>query len=109
MKSVLIIGDNELAYNYTKLISTLSNMKVIAIIKSGEERVAIDQLAEQLQIAISNSLQSWIQQDVDIILETTGNQDIEQFITNQQLSFIFIRKHILEMLLPFIHGWSDQI
>ena len=109
MKRVLIIGQNDLAYNYAKLISRLSNMKVIAIIKTDVHKHPIDKLAQQLNIQTLESFQVSLPAHIDIVLETTGKRELEQIITKQYKSIIFIRKHILKMLLPFVHGWSEQI
>src|SRR5699024_7982935 len=79
--------------------------------KQHDEATFIDDMTKQLQITTANpeSLQSWIRKDIDIILDTTGNHELEQFILNQDHSSIYIRKQLLEMLLPFVHGWSEQI
>lgn len=109
LKRVLIIGENDLTYDYVKLISSLSNMKIIAIVKEKEQFTKVDALAKQLQIKTSDSLHTWLDEDIDIILETSGNERIERYISEQNVRAIFIRKHILEMLLPFVYSWSEQI
>ncbi len=56
LKRVLIIGENDLTYDYVKLISSLSNMKIIAIVKEKEQFTKVDALAKQLQMKTSDSL-----------------------------------------------------
>lgn len=109
LKRVLIIGENDLTYDYVKLISSLSNMKIIAIVKEKEQFTKVDALAKQLQMKTSDSLHTWLDEDIDIILETSGNERIERHISERNVHAKFIRKHILEMLLPFVYSWSEQI
>lgn len=109
LKRVLIIGENDLTYDYVKLISSLSNMKIIAIVKEKEQFTKVDALAKQLQMKTSDSLHTWLDEDIDIILETSGNERIERYISERNVHAKFIRKHILEMLLPFVYSWSEQI
>lgn len=109
LKRVLIIGDNDLTYDYVKLISSLSNMKIIAIVKEKEQFTKVDALAKQLQMKTSDSLHTLLDEDIDIILETSGNERIERYISERNVHAKFIRKHILEMLLPFVYSWSEQI
>lgn len=109
LKRVLIIGDNDLTYDYVKLISSLSNMKIIAIVKEKEQFTKVDALAKQLQMKTSDSLHTLLDEDIDIILETSGNERIERHISERNVHAKFIRKHILEMLLPFVYSWSEQI
>ncbi len=42
-------------------------------------------------------------------METSGNERIERYISERNVHAKFIRKHILEMLLPFVYSWSEQI
>lgn len=109
LKRVLIIGENDLTYDYVKLISSLSNMKIIAIVKEKEQFTKVDALAKQLQMKTSDSLHTLLDEDIDIILETSGNERIERHISERNVHAKFIRKHILEMLLPFVYSWSEQI
>lgn len=109
LKRVLIIGENDLTYDYVKLISSLSNMKIIAIVKEKEQFTKVDALAKQLQMKTSDSLHTLLDEDIDIILETSGNERIERYISERNVHAKFIRKHILEMLLPFVYSWSEQI
>lgn len=105
---MLIIGENKLANDYIKLISSLANMKIVAVVKEREQLVE-EQSKHQLRMESVDSLKSLLQEKIDIILETTGNRQLEQFLIKQKCDAIIIRKTILEMLLPFVYSWSEQI
>lgn len=68
MKHVLIIGENELSNDYIKLISSLSNMKIIAIVKEKEQNKEITEGTKHyLKFETLDSLDSLLQGKIDMI------------------------------------------
>ena len=110
MKRILVIGATKIAYDYLKVIKGFPNMKIIAIVNDGVDVELSAPFIESLQVVVSPTVEEWMLQESDFILDTLGMKEINRKLRSEiRPTTTFIPKNVLEMLLPFVNEWSLQI
>jgi len=84
MHKLLIVGAGVGGYNLLKVLATMKQIKVVAVIDKNEQAPGIA-LAKQLGIEVSTDFLPYLQKDIDVILEATGNQEAYQSIQEHKL------------------------
>ncbi|MGY0693045.1 sigma 54-interacting transcriptional regulator [Virgibacillus sp. FSP13] len=75
MKRVLIVGAGKGASALLKLLSATQRMEMVAVIDKNKEASGLT-LAEQYQIPTGQNWREWIHQNIDIVIEATGNEQV---------------------------------
>ncbi|WP_226035075.1 sigma-54 interaction domain-containing protein [Aquibacillus saliphilus] len=75
MKQVLIIGAGKGGTALLKLLKDVERMKIMAIVDIDANAPGL-RLAKRNDIKTSDDWRQWINEDIDIIIETTGSQEI---------------------------------
>src|SRR5690625_4618393 len=109
MQRILVVGATKLAYEYINLISSFHDMKIVAVI-GGNSSSQIVKLVQALDIPFGDSLKKWLDEDIDFILETTGDQQSINYIQNHKgNSTLLIWRSVLEKLLPYVNELYTRI
>lgn len=109
LKRILIIGTNDTALKCIEVISSIANMKIIAVIKVGQAEHAL-KLAESLHIPVTDALTPLLGEEVDYIFETTGNEKLIKNIKEQKYNHsTIVSAPILQMIAPFTNEFSQHI
>src|SRR5699024_6203773 len=75
MKHVLIIGAGKGGTALIHIIQSTASMKIIAVIDQNESANGMN-LAQQYSIPTGTDWKDWLDKDVDIIMEATGDKEI---------------------------------
>src|SRR5690625_4696722 len=109
MQRILVHGATNLAFEWIKTISSFHNMKIIAVIGTNGSSDVVD-WTHSNNIPLDDCLEKWLHDDIDYILETTGNQNQVHLLQNKiRGSTQIISYPVLKELLPFINEWFIQI
>ncbi|SES82493.1 PAS domain S-box-containing protein [Oceanobacillus limi] len=79
MKRVLIVGAGKGGTALFKILNPIDRMKVVAVIDRNKEALGL-QLAKQHGIPIGHKWEEWVHENIDIIIEATGNESVLQEI-----------------------------
>lgn len=84
-------------------------MQIIAVI-SNEETEPAYQLAKTHHIPVVPTLKEWKQEPIEIVLETTGDKDVADFLLHKMKATpVIFSRSLLELLLPFLREQQTQI
>lgn len=109
LKNILIIGTNHTALKCMEVITSMTNMNIIAIIKVNKDKQALG-LAKTLHINVEQTLTPWISKDLDYIFETTGNEQLAQEIKDKKSNnSIIVPAETLQMIAPFTNEFSQHL
>src|SRR5690625_260921 len=109
LKQIVIIGTNKIALKCIEVISSITNMKIVAIVKVDEATDAIS-LAHTLNIRVESTLDPWINAEIDYIFETTGIEKINTTIdTLKHSNTMIVSESLLQMIAPFTNYFSHQV
>lgn len=111
MKKILIIGTNKTALQCIEVISSMTNMKIIAVIQVNQDKQA-ETFATSLHIPITEkgTLTSWLSKDVDYIIETTGCEKLTDTVYKNKSNFATLITAItLQSIAPFISGFRQHL
>ncbi|WP_163969947.1 sigma 54-interacting transcriptional regulator [Oceanobacillus halotolerans] len=75
MKRVLIIGGGKGGTALLKILHATNRMKVVAIIDKNIDAPAL-QLAKSLNVKTAQQWEKWIHNEIDIIIEATGDENV---------------------------------
>lgn len=75
MKNVLIVGAGKGGTALIEIIQATTSMRITAVIDQCNDAPGIA-LAKQLKLQTGNSWKEWMDQDVDIVIEATGDQHV---------------------------------
>ncbi|MFD1850573.1 sigma 54-interacting transcriptional regulator [Oceanobacillus bengalensis] len=75
MKKVVIVGAGKGGSILLKLLLTIRKMEVIAVIDKNPTAIGFE-LARRHHIATDLSWEKWLQREVDIVIETTGEKQV---------------------------------
>ena len=104
-----MIGTNKTALKCIEIISTMTNMKIIAVVKVDEKKDAIS-LTNTLHIPIYTDLAPSLVANVDYVIETTGNENIEEWVkANKQAHTAIIHESLLNIVTPFTNVFSQHV
>ena len=109
LKQIVIIGTNKIALKCIEVISSITNMKIVAIVKVDEATDAIS-LAHTLDIRVESTLDPWMNAEIDYIFETTGIEKIKTTIdTLKHSNTMIVSESLLQMIAPFTNYFSHQV
>ncbi len=109
LKQIVIIGTNKIALKCLEIISSVTNMKIVAIVMVDEATDAIS-LARKLDIQLESTLDPWMNAEIDYIFETTGNEKIKTTIDTLKYSnTMIVSESLLQMIAPFTNYFSHQV
>ena len=109
MKQILIIGTNKTALKCIKVISSITNMNIVAIVQVDEAIDAIS-YAHTMHIQVGQDLDTWIHPDVDYIFETTGNKEITKKIGEMvHPNTTIVSEPLLQMIAPLTNYFSHHV
>lgn len=109
LRRVLLFGTNEMALKYIKMIASLENMQIVAVVKIDESTEAIP-LAERLNIPVTRDIGKSFNSKLDYILETTGNKKVEEVIDKtKHAETIVVHQSLLEKITPFTIEFSQHL
>lgn len=83
MKSVLIIGAGRGGTSLINIIQETKSLKIVAVIDKKDDAPGI-LLARRLHIPTDNNWTRWLHNDLDIIIETTGDDTVLNSILKQK-------------------------
>ncbi|WP_188453706.1 sigma 54-interacting transcriptional regulator [Virgibacillus oceani] len=75
MKRVLIVGGGKGGSALLKILSATDRMEIVAVIDKNSNAMGV-LTANRFKIPVSNDWKEWINQDLDIIIEATGNEQV---------------------------------
>ncbi|WP_156290848.1 sigma-54 interaction domain-containing protein [Oceanobacillus salinisoli] len=84
MKRILIVGAGKGGSILFKLLHATKRMKIVAMIDKDEHAIGLN-LARKYHIPVDSYWEKWIQKDVDIIIETTGNEGVLELLMEKSL------------------------
>src|SRR5699024_4464653 len=109
MKQILIIGTNKTALKCIKVISSITNMNIVAIIQVDDATDAIS-YAHTAHIKVEQDLNAWIHTDIDYIFETTGYEEITTKISEiVHPNTTIVSEPLLQMIAPFTNYFSHHV
>src|SRR5690625_2992299 len=109
LKQIVIIGTNKIALKCLEVISSITNMKIVAIVKVDEATDAIS-LARTLGIRVESTLDPWLNEAIDYIFETTGIEKIKTTIdTLKYPNTMNVKESLLQMITPVTNYFSYQV
>lgn len=73
MKQVLIVGAGKGGSILLKIIYATKRMKIVGVIDNNKDAAGL-KLAKKYNIPTADNWEKWIDQDIDIIIEATGNE-----------------------------------
>lgn len=108
MQHIIIVGSTRQAYDIAKIILSFPNMKINAIVaEKFDERFL--QLIEINKITTGNTIQQFLSDEIDIIINTTDNINVYEHIHENNTKPLIISKSLIDLLLPFLHEQNIQI
>lgn len=97
---ILIVGTNKLANDYIHMIMNLPSMKIIAVIHEKDKKPT----SFTEQVILDDSIDKWVKEDIDYILDTTGNKEMMQHIFHHKKEkAIVIPKVVLQTIKPLLN------
>ncbi|MFZ3577130.1 sigma 54-interacting transcriptional regulator [Virgibacillus sp. DJP39] len=75
MKRVLIIGAGKGGTAFIKILSKIDRMQIVGVIDSNSQAIGL-KLANEYGIHTGADWKKWVNDDIDIIIEATGNESV---------------------------------
>lgn len=109
MNNILIIGASKIVHDLMKIILPFSNMKIIALISDEVSSLTLE-LARKHQIPVIPTLIEWEQKPVDIVLDTTADNEVSDYLLHSMKNKpVIFSRSLIELLLPFLREQQTQI
>lgn len=90
MKRILIVGAGRGGSSLLKILHETSHMEVVGVVDINQEAPGL-KLAKKFNIPIGSNWQVWLEHDIDIIIEATGNAAVlEQLLKIQKPKMVIV-------------------
>lgn len=102
MKNVLIVGAGKGGSALIKILHPTSSMKIVAVIDHNEKAPGLA-LAEKLHIRTGNDWKDWLDEEIDIIIEATGDQAVlEDIIASRHKKTIVVPAEVASIISQLV-------
>lgn len=102
MKNVLIVGAGKGGSALIKILHPTSSLKIVAVIDHNEKAPGLA-LAEKLRIRTGNDWKDWLDEEIDIIIEATGDQAVlEDIIASRHKKTIVVPGEVASIISQLV-------
>lgn len=102
MKNVLIVGAGKGGSALIKILHPTSSMKIVAVIDHNEKAPGLA-LAEKLHIRTGNDWKDWLDEEIDIIIEATGDQAVlEDIIASRHKKTVVVPGEVASIISQLV-------
>lgn len=102
MKNVLIVGAGKGGSALIKILHPTSSMKIVAVIDHNEKAPGLA-LAEKLRIRTGNDWKDWLDEEIDIIIEATGDQAVlEDIIASRHKKTVVVPGEVASIISQLV-------
>src|SRR5699024_5009700 len=108
MKRVLIIGVNKNESALFNLLYTSDQFKIIAAIAQNKQE-NVCKVERTYNIPVDTEWQNWINEDIDIIIETTGDSHLLALLSNErQKQTLIIHEPLTRIIIELLEEKMTQ-
>lgn len=116
MKRVLIVGAGKGGSALLKLLYATDRMKIIAVIDRDKDAKGL-KLARTYNIPVDDNWQNWINEDIDIIIEATGKEQVSKELleSSEQKTVVipgsvaYVISELLDEKDELLDKWKSQM
>lgn len=102
MKNVLIVGAGKGGSALIKILHPTSSLKIVAVIDHNKKAPGLA-LAEKLRIRTGNDWKDWLDEEIDIIIEATGDQAVlEDIIASRHKKTIVVPAEVASIISQLV-------
>lgn len=102
MKNVLIVGAGKGGSALIKILHATSSLKIVAVTDHNEKAPGLA-LAEKLRIRTGNDWKDWLDEEIDIIIEATGDQAVlEDIIASRHKKTIVVPAEVASIISQLV-------